>query len=101
MDETVARYEFRAFANDFGIVEEAIHRCAQVAHYRESLEVYIVSAGNDENNTKVRGGLMDIKVLVNRYQGLEQWNPRMKDLLAIKRVIGMAPLPDGAFYRAC
>jgi hypothetical protein len=78
MDETVARYEFRAFAHDFGIVEEAIRRRARVARYRESLEVYIMSAGNDENNTKVRGGLMDIKVLVNRDRGLEQWNPRMK-----------------------
>ena len=51
MDETVARYEFRAFAHDFGIVEEAIRRRARVARYRESLEVYIMSAGNDENNT--------------------------------------------------
>ena len=91
MNETVARYELRAFANDFGIVEEAIRSCARLAHYRESLEVYIVSAGNDENNTKVRGGLMDIKVLVDRYQGLEQWNPRMK---------GEFPLPRHAIRDA-
>ncbi len=78
MGETGARYEFRAFAHDFGIVEEAIRRHARVDRYRESLEVYVMSAGNDENNTKVRDGLMDIKVLVNRDRGLEQWNPRMK-----------------------
>ncbi|MEA3275166.1 MAG: hypothetical protein U9Q81_07755 [Pseudomonadota bacterium] len=85
MNETVARYEFRAFAHDFGIVEEAIRRHARVARYRESLEVYIMSAGNDENNTKVRGGLMDIKVLVNRDRGLEQWNPRMKGEFPLPR----------------
>lgn len=78
MDKTGARYEFRVFAHDFGVVEETIRRQAQVARYRESLEVYIMSAGNDENNTKVRGGLMDIKTLVSREQGLEQWQPRMK-----------------------
>jgi len=42
-------------------------------------------SGNDENNTKVRGGLMDIKVLVNRDRGLEQWNPRMKGEFPLPR----------------
>jgi hypothetical protein len=83
--ETGDRYEFRAFGHDFGIAEEALRRRAQVTRYRESLEVYIMSAGNDESNTKVRGGLMDIKVLVNRDRGLEQWSPRMK---------GELPLPS-------
>lgn len=85
MDETGARYEFRAFAHDFGIVEEAIRRQAAVDRYRESLEVYIMSAGNDENNTKVRGAFMDIKVLVNRDRGLEQWNPRTKGEFPLPR----------------
>ncbi len=87
MNETGARYEFRDFAHDFGIVEEAISQHARVARYRESLEVYIISAGNDENNTKVRGGLMDIKMLVNRDRGLEQWNPRMKGEFPLPRHI--------------
>lgn len=60
MDKKGARYEFRAFAHDFGIAEEAIRRHAPVDRYRESLEVYLMSAGNEETNTKVRGGLMDI-----------------------------------------
>ena len=41
MDETGARYEFRAFAHAFGIVEQAIRCHAQVARYRESIKVYI------------------------------------------------------------
>ena len=94
MGETVARYEFRAFAHDFGIVEDSIRRRAQLARYRESVEVYIMSAGNDENNAKVRGGLMDIKVLVNRDRGLEQWNPRMKGEFPLSRqVIGDEVFP--------
>lgn len=87
MSETGPRYEFRAFAHDFGIVEDSIRGRAQVARYRESLEVYIMSPGNDENNTKVRGGLMDIKVLVNRERGLEQWNPLMKGEFPLARRI--------------
>jgi hypothetical protein len=45
---------------------------------RESQEVYIVSAANNENNTKIRDLKMDIKELVEVKQGLERWNPRMK-----------------------
>jgi hypothetical protein len=45
---------------------------------RESQEVYIVSAANNENNTKIRDIKMDIKELVEKKQGLERWNPRMK-----------------------
>jgi len=85
--ETSARYEFRAFAHDFGLAEEAIRRAAGEARYRESLEVYLMSAGNDENNTKVRAGLMDIKVLANRDRGLEQWRPRMKGEFPLSRGI--------------
>ncbi len=78
MNEIKPRYEFRAFAQSLGIVEENIRRQSPMTQYRESLEIYIMSAGNDENNTKIRNELMDIKVLVRRDQGLEQWNPRMK-----------------------
>ncbi len=85
MNETSARYELRAFAQDFGIVEEAIRRDGGEPRYRESLEVYLMSAGNDENNTKVRGGLLDIKVLLNRDRGLEQWSPRLKEEFPLTR----------------
>ncbi len=87
MSETSARYEFRAFAHDFGLVEEAIRRDGGEARYRESLEVYILSAADDEHNTKIRGGLMDIKVLVNRDRGLEQWSPRLKEELPLTRQV--------------
>ena len=84
MNEIIPRFEFRAFAQELGIVEENMRRLSPVYQYRESLEIYIMSAANDENNTKIRNDLMDIKVLVSREQGLEQWNPRMK---------GKFPLP--------
>ena len=85
MTESDARYEFRAFAHDFGMVEETLRRLGTVERYRESREIYLVSAGNDENNTKVRGGLMDVKVLVQRSRGLEQWRPRMKGEFPLSR----------------
>jgi hypothetical protein len=84
-DPVAARYEFRTFDQGFARVESSIRRQAGNVRYRESPEVYIMSFGNDENNTKIRDGLMDIKVLVNRDRGLEQWNPRMKGSFPLGR----------------
>ncbi|MCA9732265.1 MAG: hypothetical protein H6696_18875 [Deferribacteres bacterium] len=78
MAEIKPRFEFRAFAQNFGIVEEKMRQLSKVEGIRESLETYIVSAGNNENNTKIRDNKMDIKVFVQTVKGLEQWNPRMK-----------------------
>ncbi|HOT97048.1 MAG TPA: hypothetical protein PLG50_00195 [bacterium] len=78
MPEIKPRFEFRTFSQTFGIVEEKMRALSPVDQIRESAEIYIVSAGNNENNTKIRNDLMDIKVLVQVQQGLEQWNPRMK-----------------------
>jgi hypothetical protein len=37
-----------------------------------------MSAANSDNNTKIRADKMDIKVIVKKWQGLEQWAPRMQ-----------------------
>lgn len=78
MAEIKPRFEFRAFAQNFGVVEAKMRALSAVEQIRESLEIYIVAAANNTNNTKIRDHLMDIKVLVQEQQGLEQWNPRMK-----------------------
>jgi len=78
MAEIKPRFEFRTWAKNFGMVEQKLRRLSACEGIRESAETYIVSAGNNENNTKVRDKLMDIKVFVTEKDGLEQWNPRMK-----------------------
>ena len=78
MTEIKPRFEFRTFARELGAVERRFRELAPVEGIRESSETYIMSRGNNENNTKVRDALMDIKVFVREEQGLEQWNPRMK-----------------------
>ena len=78
MAEIKPRFEFRTWARNFGKVEEKMRALSPCGGIRESSEIYIVSAANDENNTKIRDKLMDIKVFVTEREGLEQWNPRMK-----------------------
>lgn len=84
MTEIKPRFEFRTFAQSFGIVETKMRKLSKVEKIRESSEIYIMSAGNSENNTKIRDDLMDIKVFVTAKQGLEQWNPRMKGSFPMK-----------------
>lgn len=78
MTEIKPRFEFRTFARGLGSVERKFRELSALGGIRESSEIYIVSKGNNENNTKVRDALMDIKVFVREDRGLEQWNPRMK-----------------------
>lgn len=78
MADIKPRFEFRTWARNFGLVERKLRAVSPCEQIRESQEIYIVSAGNNDNNTKIRDRLMDIKVFVQERQGLEQWNPRMK-----------------------
>ena len=84
MNTIIPRYEFRAFAQSFGIVETKMRQLSKCEMIRESSEIYIVSATNNENNTKIRDRKMDIKEFVETKQGLERWNPRMKSEFSMK-----------------
>lgn len=83
------RFEFRTFGREF---DEASMRMARLSNpvpekvwERRSKEIYIVSASNDKNNTKIRDGKMDIKTFVTEKDGLEQWNPLMKGEFPISK----------------
>jgi hypothetical protein len=78
MSEIKLRFEFRAWARNFGTAETRMRRLSPCQGIRESDEIYIVSAANDGSNIKIRDAQLDIKVLVQERDGLEQWEPRMK-----------------------
>jgi hypothetical protein len=78
MQAIIPRYEFRAFAQNFGLAEEKMRRLSKLDKFRESSEIYILSNGNNENNVKIRYNTLDVKVFVEEEKGLQQWRPRMK-----------------------
>ncbi|PIE01435.1 MAG: hypothetical protein CSA81_11905 [Acidobacteria bacterium] len=78
MSKKKPRFEFRTFARELGFIERRMRELSPVERIRESSEIYIMSAVNNKNNTKIRNDKMDIKVFVMEKDGLEQWNPRMK-----------------------
>ena len=77
MDNIKPRYEFRVWADTLVSVHERLGRMAQ-PKTAESEETYLISNATDECNAKIRARLMDIKVLVATYRGLQQWKPILK-----------------------
>jgi len=85
------RFEFRSFGQDFDEAHYLMSRLSAVVPKkvweRESEEIYIMSKTNDQNNTKIRDGKMDIKTYVQTVDGLEQWNPLMKGEFPMKKEV--------------
>ena len=87
MQAIIPRYEFRAFAQNFGLAEEKMRKLSKLDKFRETSEIYILSNGNNENNVKIRYDTLDIKVFVKEVKGLQQWKPRMRSEFPMKMEI--------------
>jgi hypothetical protein len=72
------RYEFRIFAPDLAVIETRIRARATLSRYRESLETYLLIPGRSDLNLKIRDGVLDLKRLLQRERGLEQWHPEFR-----------------------
>jgi exopolyphosphatase/guanosine-5'-triphosphate,3'-diphosphate pyrophosphatase len=85
MAEIIPRWEWRTFGTaGFGASETMIRATGQ-ARVRESRETYILSSPG-VSNTKVRDGLMDIKMLETiAPDKLEQWKPVLKAAFPLGR----------------
>ena len=72
----IPRWEWRVFGAGHGAAEDAVAALTP-ARAEESDEIYFLSAAG--NSVKVRGGLMDVKLLREvDADGLERWEPVMK-----------------------
>ena len=78
LSKIIPRWEWRTFGDNFGQAEDKI-KANEIKSERKSAEVYILSTQSMQN-TKIRDGLMDIKVLKNTNEdSLEQWMPVFKE----------------------
>src|SRR4051812_3652450 len=83
MTETVVRWEWRTFGDDFGAVDEAAAKLSATG-VQESDEVYFLSPGGD--NVKVRDDVLDIKLLREiDAVGLQRWEPVLKAPFPLSR----------------
>jgi hypothetical protein len=79
MNDVVARFEFRAFAQDFGMVTDKLRRGSESPDITESRETYFVSSAAQHDNVKVRSGALEIKRLVSQSRRLQQWKPVVRE----------------------
>ena len=78
MEQTQSRFEFRAWANDFGDVEGHIHTLGAFEQEKHSQEIYLVAFDEGQYNIKIRDRHLDIKRLIRVRRGLEQYQPCLK-----------------------
>ena len=77
MPEIKPRYEFRIWAESLAPLRAKLEALGD-AREAKSAETYLISKVTERCNAKIRAELMDIKVLVSEYRGLEQWKPILK-----------------------
>lgn len=77
-DVTTSRFEFRTFMPDLGDLETTLCPLVKGAEWEASTEIYIISSRDEVHNVKLRDGHVDIKTLVYKERGLEQWQPSIK-----------------------
>jgi hypothetical protein len=75
MADLQPRYEYRVWADTLGDVRNNLRRLATAPHTETSEDIYLISATTNKCNAKIRGGRMNIKVLLAMEQGLELWKP--------------------------
>ncbi|SOC46014.1 exopolyphosphatase/guanosine-5'-triphosphate,3'-diphosphate pyrophosphatase [Rhizobium subbaraonis] len=76
MQKIVPRWEWRSFGRSFPAAESSLSRLTP-SGVQETDEIYLLSGSGE--NVKVRGELMDVKVLrETSVDGPEQWTPVMK-----------------------
>lgn len=98
-DVSEPRFEFRSFGRDLSAVGKRMASLTgpvpDAVRLRRSNEIYIVTQGNDINNTKIRDNKLDIKALLASVDGLEQWTPILKAAFPISaRLLEEQVFPD-------
>jgi hypothetical protein len=78
MDGERPRYEFRVWADSLTEVRERIGVLGRPEGSHRSAETYFVSRRTADANPKVRGDVLDVKLLAGSFAGLEQWRVEMK-----------------------
>jgi hypothetical protein len=75
MGEPVPRFEYRAFGQGFGRVEERIRAGRICENITESEESYLLQPDAYDRNVKLRSGRLELKTLLEEHEGLQRWAP--------------------------
>jgi hypothetical protein len=78
MNNPLGRFEFRIWGNHLSPFRDRLAAIASASEPIESAETYLLSRATDTANVKIRGDLMDIKLMTEQVGRLERWRPLLK-----------------------
>jgi hypothetical protein len=81
------RYEYRVWAEALKDAKDNLRRLGTTLGTEAREETYLISAATDSCNPKIRGGRVNIKVLLATLQGLELWNPVLEADFPLDRTV--------------
>ncbi len=94
MEEIQPRFEFRVWGEHVDAAGALLRRSADaLGAPLHSAETYVVALNRSDVNAKIRGGLVDIKVLHTIAEGCEQWFPWTKAEFPLAAALIEAWLP--------
>ena len=85
MCDSIPRFEFRAFAQSFGLVTEKLRGQSVCSDISESVETYIVAGGVEDENVKVRDDRLEMKRMIEQRGPLERWEPCGEETFPVSR----------------
>ncbi|MDJ0923556.1 MAG: hypothetical protein QNJ77_03260 [Acidimicrobiia bacterium] len=98
------RFEFRVWGVELDDPAARLRSNADRGETVTSSEIYLVASGADDTNTKLRAGVLDIKVLSTVERRCERWAPWIKagfPLAAVKltEILPRLGVPDASLER--
>jgi hypothetical protein len=91
--DTVPRFEFRIWGDDLSAVADTIVDLGDPPRVGETIEIYLPVKQALHLNPKIRRSLLDVKVLIDRVDDFERWEPQLKCVMPI----GLTQLVDEFF----
>jgi hypothetical protein len=70
-----ARYEFRVFGEDLAAARAALAGLGEMIDTEEREDVYILAPARPDASLKLRGGRLELKLMVDRDGPFERWRP--------------------------
>ncbi len=85
MSQAPPRYEVRLFARNLKAIRERLRSASSEETVQDHTDIYLIPNTHNNLNVKIRESTLDIKLLVNVYQGLERWQSRLKRAFPLER----------------
>lgn len=71
------RFEFRIFGHTLTPALEEVVQHSALQEAEQQTDIYLLAAGKESYNVKIRDNCLNTKMLMRRQEGLERWHPHL------------------------